>query len=188
MITVLNLESITSLTREQFYQLCLRNPELQLERNPQRELIIMSPVGGESGKKEASLIFQISLWNYHTQLGVVFSSSTIFSLPSGGDRSPDVAYLSLEKWESLTQEEREGFPPICPDFVIELRSKSDRLKILQEKMGEYLASGLKLGWLINPQQKQVEIYRPQTAVEIVKMPVSLSGEDVLPKLDITLDY
>ena len=188
MTTVLNLEPITSLTREQFYQLCLRNPELQLERNPQGELIIMSPVGGESGRKESSLNFQISLWNYQTQLGVVFSSSTIFSLPSGGDRSPDVAYVSLEKWENLTQEEREGFPPICPDFVIELRSKSDRLKPLQEKMQEYLDSGLRLGWLINPQQKQIEIYRPHKAVEIVNMPVILSGEDVLPELNITLDY
>ncbi len=188
MTTILNLEPITSLTREQFYQLCLQNPELQLERNPKGELIIMSPVGGETGQKEANLIFQISLWNYHSQLGIVFSSSTIFSLPSGGDRSPDVAYVSLERWENLTQEEREGFPPICPDFVIELRSKSDRLKPLQEKMQEYIDSGLKLGWLIDPRQKQVEIYRPQTAVEIVKMPASLSGEDVLPELNITLDY
>ena len=188
MTTVLNLEPITSLTREQFYQLCLRNPELQLERNPQGKLIIMSPVGGESGRKESSLNFQISLWNYQTQLGVVFSSSTIFSLPKGGDRSPDVAYVSKEKWDSLTQEEREGFPPICPDFVIELRSKSDRLKPLQEKMQEYLDSGLRLGWLINPQQKQVEIYRPNQTVEIVNMPVNLSGENVLPELNMTLDY
>ena len=188
MTIVLNLEPITSLTREQFYQLCIRNPELQLERNPQGELIIMSPVGGESGNKEANLIIDIGNWNRQTKLGKVFSSSTIFSLPKGGERSPDVAYVSLERWENLTQEERDGFPPMCPDFVIELRSKSDRLKPLQEKMQEYLDSGLRLGWLINPQQKQVEIYRPQTSVEIVNMPVILSGENVLPELNITLDY
>ena len=188
MTTVLNLEPITSLTREKFYQLCLRNPELQLERNLQGELIIMSPVGGESGNQEANLIIDLGNWNRQTKLGKVFSSSTIFSLPSGGDRSPDVAYVSLERWESLTSSEREGFPPICPDFVIELRSKSDRLKPLQEKMQEYLASGLKLGWLINPQQKQVEIYRPNQTVEVVKMPVTLSGEDVLPELNMALDY
>ncbi len=188
MTTVLNLESITSLRREQFYQLCLNNPELQLERNPQGELIIMSPVGGESGRKESRLNFQISLWNEETKLGAVFSSSTIFSLPNGGDRSPDVAWVSLEKWEKLTSEEKEGFPPICPDFVIELRSKSDRLKPLQEKMLEYLDSGLRLGWLINPQEKQVEIYRQNKEVEVVNMPINLSGEDVLPKLSITLDY
>ena len=188
MTIVLNLEPITSLTREQFYQLCIRNPELQLERNPQGELIIMSPVGGESGNKEANLIVDIGNWNRQTKLGKVFSSSTIFSLPKGGERSPDVAYVSLERWENLTQEERDGFPPMCPDFVIELRSKSDRLKPLQEKMQEYLDSGLRLGWLINPQQKQVEIYRPAMSVEVVSMPVILSGENVLPELNITLDY
>jgi Uma2 family endonuclease len=188
MTTVLNLESITSLNRKQFYQLCIKNPELKLERNPQGELIIMSPVGGESGRKESSLNFQISLWNYQKKLGIVFSSSTIFSLPNGGDRSPDVAWVSLEKWENLTQEEKDGFPPICPDFIIELRSKSDRLKPLQEKMKEYLNSGLRLGWLINPQQKQVEIYRPNQDIEILNMPVILSGENVLFELSINLDY
>jgi Uma2 family endonuclease len=188
MTTVLNLESITLLNRKQFYQLCIKNPELKLERNPQGELIIMSPVGGESGEKEANLIIDIGNWNRHKKLGKVFSSSTIFSLPNGGDRSPDVAWVSLEKWENLTQEERDGFPPICPDFVIELRSKSDRLKPLQEKMKEYLNSGLRLGWLINPQQKQVEIYRPNQDVEILNMPVILSGENVLFELSINLDY
>jgi Uma2 family endonuclease len=188
MTTVLNLESITSLKREQFHQLCINNPELQLERSRLGELIIMPPVGGESGRKESRLNFLISLWNEEALLGIVFSSSTIFSLPNGGDRSPDVAWVSLEKWEKLTLEEKEGFPPICPDFVIELRSKSDHLKPLQEKMQEYLDSGLKLGWLINPQQKQVEIYRQNKKVEIVNMPVNLSGEDVLPQLNVTLDY
>ena len=188
MTIVLNLDSITSLNREQFYQLCLNNPDLNLERNSQGELIIMPPVGAESGKKEANLIIDIGNWNRQKKLGEVFSSSTIFSLPKGGDRSPDVAWLSSEKWESLTEKEREGFPPICPDFVIELRSKSDRLKPLQEKMQEYLNSGLQLGWLINPQDKTVEIYRPNKSVEVVKMPVNLSGENVLPDLNIHLDY
>ena len=188
MTTVLNLESITTLNREHFYQLCLSNPELHLERNPQGELIIMSPVGAESGEKEADLITDINNWNRQKKLGKVFSSSTIFSLPKGGDRSPDVAWLFLDKWETLSQKEREGFPLICPDFVIELRSKSDRLKPLQEKMMEYLDSGLQLGWLINPQDKTVEIYRQNQAVEVVKMPVYLSGENVLPDLEINLDY
>ncbi len=188
MTTVLNFNSITKLNREQFFQLCEANPELQLERNAKGELIIMSPLGGESGKKEASLIVDISLWNRQTQLGIVFSSSTIFSLPEGGDRSPDVAWVSLEKWQNLTQKERDVFPPICPEFVIELRSKSDRIAPLQEKMREYLASGLLLGWLINPQQKQVEIYRPEQNIEIVNMPIMLSGFDVLPRLNVLLDY
>ncbi|MBL1209001.1 Uma2 family endonuclease, partial [Geminocystis sp. GBBB08] len=153
MTTVLNLKSVTSLNKEQFHQLCLKNPQLQLERNQRGELIIMPPVGGESGEKEADLIGDLIIWNRQKKLGKVFSSSTIFSLPNGGDRSPDVAWVSLEKWQKLSPEEKEGFPPICPDFVIELRSKSDRLKPLQEKMLEYLDSGLQLGWLINPQQK-----------------------------------
>lgn len=188
MVTVLNLNPITKLNREQFYQICKANPELQLERNIQGELIIMSPVGGESGQKESNLNFDVSLWNRQANLGIVFSSSTIFSLPGGGDRSPDVAWVSLGKWESLTQKEKEGFPPICPEFVIELRSKSDRLAHLQDKMQEYLTSGLLLGWLINPQQKQVEIYRPGKSVEVVNMPIILSGEDVLPGLEVMLDY
>jgi Uma2 family endonuclease len=188
MTTVLNLNPLITLTREQFALLCQNNPELQLERNPQGELIIMSPVGGESGAKEANLIGDLIIWNRQTQLGVVFSSSTVFSLPGGGDRSPDVAWVSLDKWESLTETEREKFPPICPDFVIELRSKTDRLKPLQEKMQEYLTSGLKLGWLINPQQREVEIYRPNQSVEILTMPVVLFGEDVLPDLAIRIDY
>jgi Uma2 family endonuclease len=179
MTTVLNLDPITTLTRSHFYQLCQANPELQLERSPQGELIIVTPVGGESGNQEASLIAKVVVWNEQTKLGVVFSSSTIFSLPGGGDRSPDVAWVQLERWQALSQEERQGFPPICPDFAIELRSRTDRLKPLQNKMQEYLASGLRLGWLINPQDKQVEIYRVGQEVEVVAMPVVLLGEEVL---------
>lgn len=180
MTTILNLEPITTLTREQFFQLCQANPDLQLERSPQGELIIVTPIGGEGGNQEASLIIRVGVWNEQTQLGVVFSSQTVFSLPGGGDRSPDVAWVELSRWQKLSQEEREGFPPICPDFLIELRSRTDRLKPLQNKMQEYLASGLRLGWLINPKDKQVEIYRIGQEVEVVEMPVVLSGEEVLP--------
>jgi Uma2 family endonuclease len=180
MTTVLNLEPITTLTREQFFQLCLANPDLQLERSPQGELIIVTPIGGEGGNREANLIIKVGVWNERNQLGVVFSSQTVFSLPGGGDRSPDVAWVQLSRWQALTQEEREGFPPICPDFLIELRSRSDRLKPLQNKMQEYLTSGLRLGWLINHKDKQVEIYRQGQDVEVVAMPVVLSGEEVLP--------
>ncbi|MFB2980375.1 Uma2 family endonuclease [Microseira sp. BLCC-F43] len=176
---VLNLESV-GLTDEQFYHLCQVNRDWQFERTAKGELIIMSPVGGVSGNREADLISLVWLWNNQTQLGRVFSSSTIFRLPNGGDRSPDVAWVSLEKWEALTEQQKEEFPPISPDFVIELRSRTDALKPLQEKMQEYLNSGLRLGWLINPQAQQVEIYRPDRQVEILQFPVSLSGEDVLP--------
>ena len=186
MSTVLNLSPITQLTREQFYQLCDANRDLILERSPEGELIIMSPVGGESGNQEADLIGDVIIWNRQTQRGFVFSSSTIFSLPGQGDRSPDVAWVRRDRWEALTPEQREGFPPICPDFVIELRSKSDRLRPLQEKMQEYLASGLRLGWLINPKDRQVEIYRVGQGLEVVTMPTVLSGEDVLPGFELVI--
>ena len=188
MATILNLEPLTAaLTREQFWALCQGNPELRLERTPQGALIIMSPVGGESGHQEANLIIKVGIWNEQTQLGYVFSSSTVFSLPQGGDRSPDVAWIAKARWETLSPEDREGFPPICPDCVIELRSRSDRLSPLQAKMQEYLDSGLKLGWLINPQQRQVEIYRPSELPEVVAWPVTISGEDVLPGFQLFLN-
>ncbi|MBE9099512.1 Uma2 family endonuclease [Vacuolonema iberomarrocanum] len=187
MTTVLNLDPIVRLTREQFYQLCLANPDVALERSAVGELVIVTPVGGESGSQEARLITKVGIWNEQTQLGVVFSSQTVFSLPQGGDRAPDVAWVSQERWETLTPEERRGFPPLCPDFVIELRSPSDRLQPLQTKMQEYLNSGLSLGWLINLRDKQVEIYRPDQSVEVVSIPTTLSGETVLPGFELIVD-
>jgi Uma2 family endonuclease len=176
---VLNLDTV-GLTDEQFYRLCSMNRDWQFERNAKGELIIMPPVGGVSGNREAGLIAQVYLWNSKTKLGKVFSSSTIFRLPNGGDRSPDVAWIKLERWESLTEEEQEKFPPICPDFVIELRSRTDSLEALQNKMQEYLDSGLRLGWLINPQDQEVEVYRCDKSIEVTKFPANLSGEDILP--------
>jgi len=187
MTTTLKLEPLThSLTRSQFRHLCQSNPDVPLERSPQGELVIMSPVGGESGNQEATLITKVGIWNEQTQLGYVFSSSTIFSLPNGGDRSPDVAWIPQARWEALSLADREAFPPICPDFVIELRSRSDRLPPLQAKMQEYLDSGLQLGWLINPQDQQVEIYRPGCEAEIIALPATLSGEAILPGFQLAL--
>ena len=182
----LNLDPVIHLTDDQFYQICMANKDVNLELNAQGELIIVPPVGGESGRSEADLIFKVGNWNYQTKLGIVFSSSTIFRLPNGAKRSPDVAWIKLERWEALKQEEREKFPPLTPDFIIELRSKTDRLKTLQEKMQEYIDNGLRLGWLINPQNQQVEIYRLGKPVEIVQLPVLLSGEEVLPGFELHL--
>jgi Uma2 family endonuclease len=124
-------------------------------------------------------------WNEATQLGEVFSSSTVFKLRDGSQKSPDVAWVRLDRWNSLTPEEQEKFPPIVPDFVIELRSRTDNLSVLQAKMAEYRANGVLLGWLINPQDRQVEIYRIDREVEILQSPTTLSGEEILP--DFTLD-
>jgi len=186
---LLNLEPLTHarLTREQFHALCLGNPDVRMERTADGELLVMTPVGGESGNREADLIIDLGNWNRRTGLGKVFSSSTIFSLPNGSDRSPDAAWVALDRWNALTLEQQRGFPPLCPDFVMELRSVSDRLQPLQTKMQEYLSNGLRLGWLINPQNEQVEIYRPQQPPEIVPLPTTLSGEDVLPGFELLIE-
>jgi Uma2 family endonuclease len=182
---VLNLNSV-NLTAEQFYNLCQDNETLRLERTGKGELLIMPPIGGKSGKREANLIMKVGIWNEQSQLGEVFSSSTSFQLPKGGVRSPDVAWVRRERWESLSPQEQEKFPPLCPDFVIELRSRTDSLKSLQEKMVEYLENGLRLGWLIDPQEQRVEIYRQSQPVEILTLPVSLSGKDILPGFNLDL--
>ena len=177
----LDLKPLTQrLTRQQFYELCVANKDVAMERSPAGTLIIMSPVGGESGEKEADYIADLVIWNRQTKLGKVFSSSTIFKLPKGGDRSPDAAWVRLNRWNGLTQDQQKKFPPLCPDFVIELRSESDRLKPLQEKMQEYLDSGLQLGWLIDPQEQRIEIYRAGRPAEMIELPTQVSGEDVLP--------
>jgi len=182
----LNLNTV-HLTDEQFYQLCQNNRELNFERNAKGELIIMPPVGGESGNRESELNGDLLIWNRQTRLGYTFSSSTVFKLPNGGDRSPDAAWIRRERWEALTSEQRRKFPPIAPDFVIELRSLTDNLVTLQEKMREYLDAGVRLGWLINPQQQQVEIYRLGQVVEVRNLPTELLGENVLPGFSLSLD-
>ncbi|MEH2291686.1 Uma2 family endonuclease [Nostoc sp.] len=176
----LNLNSILKLTTEQFYQLCEGNPDLQLERNAQGELIIMPPTGGETGRSNVNLILQLASWNEQKQLGEVFDSSTGFTLPNGADRSPDVSWVDKSRWDSLTKEQREKFIPLCPDFAIEIISPSDSLKKVQEKMQEYISNGCRLGWLINIKKQEVEIYRPGQDVEILKSPQTISGESVLP--------
>lgn len=176
---VLSLKPTLELTDDQFYELCQNNHDLQLERTAKGELIIMPPVGGESGKQEADLIADLIIWNRQTKLGVVFSSSTCFKLPNGANRSPDAAWIKLERWQALTPKQQQKFPPISPDFVIELRSTTDPLQPLQQKMQEYIDNGVKLGWLINPQDRAVEIYRLGQAVEVLNSPKILLGENVL---------
>ncbi|MDZ8259655.1 Uma2 family endonuclease [Nostoc sp. ChiQUE01b] len=174
------------LSDEQFYHLCQNNRELKFERTTKGELIIMSPVGGESGNREADLIIDLGIWNRQAGLGFTFSSSTIFKLPNGGDRSPDAAWIQQERWQALTPEQRRKFPPIAPDFVIELRSATDDLEMLRSKMQEYIDAGVQLAWLINPQQQQVEIYHQEQDPEVRNLPTELSGEDVLPGFSLSL--
>jgi Uma2 family endonuclease len=178
--------STLRLTDDQFYQLCLSNPAAQLELTAQGVPVAMSPVGGDSGKREANLITDLNIWNRRTGLGEVFSSSTVFKLPKGSQRSPDAAWIEASRWAALTPEQQQVFPPIVPDFAIELRSRTDSLADLQAKMREYQDNGVRLGLLINPQDNQVEIYRLNGMVEVLQSPTQVSGEDVLPGFELDL--
>lgn len=180
MITTLNLPDSIKLTSEAFLEFVAANPELQLERTSTGELVIMPPTGGETGDRNSEINFQLRAWNKQTKLGKTFNSSTGFTLPNGATRAPDASWVRLERWSALTSQQREAFPPLCPDFVIELRSPSDNLKNLQAKMQEYIEQGATLGWLIDPKTKQVEIYRQGQDREILYQPTTLSGEDTLP--------
>ncbi|CAN1210618.1 Uma2 family endonuclease [Tumidithrix helvetica PCC 7403] len=182
-----SLDSVLEITDEQFFQLCQKNSDLRFERNAQGDITIMAPEGGDTGMHSLSLGADLVIWNRRKKLGVAFGSSTGFKLPNGANRSPDAAWLVKERWEALTPEQREKFPPICPDFVIELMSPSDSLKTTQAKMQEYQDNGTRLGWLINRKDRQVEIYRVGKEVEILRSPISLSGEDVLPEFVLNLE-
>ncbi|MFB2894525.1 Uma2 family endonuclease [Aerosakkonemataceae cyanobacterium BLCC-F50] len=174
-------------SHEQFVELALANRDLQLERTATGELIVMPPTGSETGNKNFDISGQIWLWNRQTKLGVAFDSSSGFHLPNGADRSPDAAWIRRERWDALTKEQQETFAPICPDFVLELRSKNDKMEPLRAKMREYLENGASLGWLIDRKNQKVEIYRQNRDVQVLDHPLTLSGEDVLPGfvLDLT---
>ncbi|MGH2413944.1 MAG: Uma2 family endonuclease [Microcystaceae cyanobacterium] len=174
------LELTIDLTDEQFFQLCQNNRDLQFERTATGELIIMPPTGGITSNRNCDLNYQLTAWNRQAKLGKVFDSSGGFKLPNGADRSPDASWVAIERWNALTPEQQEKFVPLCPDFVVELRSKSDVLKKVPQKMQEYLANGARLGWLIDPQRKVVEIYRSHQEIEILRSPKTLSEENILP--------
>ena len=175
--TILQLN--IDLTDEQFFELCQKNRDLRFELSAEGNLIIMPPTGSETSDRNAELTYQLRAWSRQNKRGKSFDSSGGFRLPNGAQRSPDASWVTMERWNNLTQEEKERFAPLCPDFVVELMSPNDSLEKTREKMQEYRENGAKLGWLINRQQKQVEIYRPNKEVEILQSPETLSGEDIL---------
>jgi Uma2 family endonuclease len=178
---LLDVQSITlRVTSEEFEKLCQDNPDRSFELTASGELIVMPPVGGESGNSELELGGELFVWNRQTRLGKIFSSSTIFVLPNGAQRSPDAAWVELSRWEALNPEQRKKFPPLAPDFVIELRSATDRLPPLQEKMAEYRSNGVRLGLLIDPKHKQVEIYRPGQETSVLDSPTEIDCSEVMP--------
>ena len=167
-------------TSEEFAAFAANYPDLRTELTREGELIIMPPAFSETGSKNADLTADLVIWNRQSKTGKVFDSSSGFTLQGGAKRSPDTAWVDQGRWSALTEGERQGFSQICPDFVIELRSRTDRLSAVQKKMREYRDNGARLGWLIDPKSHRVEIYRPGQEVEILDNPTSLSGEDVLP--------
>ncbi|MDJ0728311.1 MAG: Uma2 family endonuclease [Prochloraceae cyanobacterium] len=164
----------------EFEKLAIANSDLRLELTKDGEMIVMPPTGGETGYRNLRIAAQLLDWTDLTQLGLAFDSSTGFRLPNGAVRSPDVAWVSNQNWNSLTSQQKQKFPPLCPEFVIELRSPTDNLETLQKKMLEYLDNGSLLGWLIDPINKKVTIYRPGQDREILDCPTNLSGENILP--------
>ncbi|MEN9216157.1 MAG: Uma2 family endonuclease [Gloeomargarita sp. HHBFW_bins_162] len=173
-------------TEEQFTELVKANPHLRWELTAQGEVIVMPPTGSETGNYNFDLTTKFGLWTQQNKQGKGFDSSTGFRLPNGAIRSPDVAWIRNERWEQLSPERRRQFAPICPDFVVELISPSDELTTVQAKMQEYLENGCRLGWLINPETRTVEIYRPHSPPEIATFDTVLSGEDVLPGFTLDL--
>ena len=173
-------------TQQEFESLAASYPELRMELTKKGRLLIMPPAGGESGGRNADLTADLVYWNRQSLTGKVFDSSTGFVLPNGADRSPDASWVERSRWENLSAEQQEKYVPLCPDFVVELLSRTDSLAETREKMGEYLENGVRLGWLINPRRKQVEIYRPGQEVEVLDNPASVSGEPILPGFTLDL--
>ena len=185
----LNLKPLApKITVEHFEQLCRLNPELRLETNDRGELLIMSPTGYETGMNNSGLNAQFWNWNRQYKLGVVCDSSTGFILPNGAIRSPDVSWIAKERVARFSKEEKRKFLPLTPDFVLKLMSPSDNLKDAQAKMKEYRDNGVKLGWLINPESQQVEIYSLGQAVKVVNKPAVLTNDELLPNLVVELDF
>jgi Uma2 family endonuclease len=167
------------MTDDEFFEFCRLNEKWRIERSAEGELIVMPPAGGETGIWNSHLNRLIGNWAEVDKTGVVFDSSTGFILPNGAKRSPDAAWLLRSRWDALTPEQRKEFPPLCPDFVAELRSPTDTLAPLQEKTAEYLANGAQLGWLIDPQERKAYFNHPDAEVLCLENPSQLSGDPIL---------
>ncbi len=165
-------------TDEQFEQLALANQELLLETTSEGVLVVMPPTGGNTGRKNSDITAQLYIWNKKTKLGYTFDSSTLFVLPSGAKRSPDASWIEKSRWSALTKEQQKTFPPLCPDFVIELKSPSDSLKTLQSKMKEYIDNGAKLGWLIVPDNKTIYVYKADASIQTLSDLVVISAGNI----------
>ncbi|MGK7874630.1 MAG: Uma2 family endonuclease [Xenococcaceae cyanobacterium] len=177
---VLKFHPAVEMTEDQFFDFCQLNRNYRIERTARGEIIVMSPTGSETGNRNAKLIQQLANWTDKDGTGIVFDSSTGFTLPNGATKSSDGAWVKLDKWNALTREQQIKFAPICPDFVVELRSPSDKLQDLQQKLEEYIDNGASLGWLIDRKNRKVYIYRSDAEVEVLENPSSVRGDRILP--------
>ena len=179
---VLSLEllPVVRLSDDQLFELCQINRDLRIERGAGGGITIMPPAGGETSDRNAEITMQLRLWAKRDGTGVTFDSSGGFVLPNRAMLSPDASWVSRERFAALSAEQRSRFPPLCPDFVVELRSPTDSLPALQSKMQEYIANGTQLGWLIDPRERQVHVYRPESPVELLHRPQSASADPSLP--------
>ena len=188
MISLWIPESIIPIDDGVFLEICRKNPDNRIERTKKGEILLMAPTGGETGKWNFELNYFFKIWNKNKKLGLFFDSSTAFRLPSTAIRSPDLAFISSARWTALNRWEKESFPPICPDFVLELRSKTDKLTDLQSKMEEWIEGGCKLGWLLDIENLQFYIYKPEVEVQVLEgKDVVLNGGDVLPDFFLSID-
>jgi len=184
---VLNFQDVLEkISDDEFENFCRRNPDVQIELTKEGELVIMPPTGGKTGIRNFSLIVEFGKWLEKNQAGAGFDSSTVFVLPNGAKRSPDLAWVKNERWNALSDEDQNKFPPICPDFVVELRSPSDSIANLQNKMAEYIENGAQLGWLIDPLEKKVYVYRQNAETEILDDPSKVSGEPILERFSLNV--
>ncbi len=181
-------DRLRHMTDEEFYFFCQENPDYTFERNADGTIVtLMGQTGGETGRKNSELNAELMIWNRQTKPGIVFDSSTGFRLPNGATRGPDAAWISNEQWATLTPDQRKRFPPVCPDFLVELMSESDTLADIEAKMREYIANGCQLGWLIDPKTEEVRIYRADGSVSVLHgFSQKLSGESVLPAFEFDL--
>lgn len=178
---------LRKLSEQDFYELCQANPDLRIELTKEGDLLLMPPTGGETGGRNFNLTTEFGVWVKFDKRGKGFDSSTGFTLPNGAKRSPDLAWVRRERWEALTREQRRIFPPLCPDFVVELRSPSDSLDVLKDKMQEYMDNGAQLGWLIDTKERKVYIYRQNAPIEVLDNPASVSGEPLLQGFVLEMD-
>jgi Uma2 family endonuclease len=177
---VLQMSPAIEMTDEQFFTFCQQNRNYRIERTATKEIIIMLPTGSETGNRNFDLIVQLGIWTRQNGTGIGFDSSAGFTLPNGAIKSSDAAWVKLEKWQNLTPEQQQNFAPICPDFIVELRSPSDNLQILKDKLQEYIDNGTSLGLLIDRKNRQVYIYRPNSPIECLDNPSNINCEPVLP--------